>query len=263
MNEITKTDADAKKIGDLYHRAKRGAVESVRLLLQAGSRLAKKKAELGHGEWLPWIEANEDTLGFKEQAAQRLIRAASKYVVNDGFDDDRAVAISREIWGNTPKLPKPQRHDDLETQEDDPDDDGHHYPTDTTASVVRELEASQAHIADLEAARDGDQELEALRAAQRMIVGLESEVQDLKDENARLKARIEELEAALAAKSDDTPKRRGRPPGSKNKPKPIAAEVPVEAEATEPAHEEVRQPAAHELSTGDGLDIPEWLRRTA
>jgi hypothetical protein len=58
----------------------------------------------------------------------------------------------------------------------------------------RELEAKQAHIDELEAAREHDQGLaEKLRAAEMKIVGLESEVEELKAENAKLR---EQLEAA-------------------------------------------------------------------
>jgi hypothetical protein len=58
----------------------------------------------------------------------------------------------------------------------------------------RELEARQAHIDELEAAREHDQGLaEKLRLAEMKIVGLESEVEELKAENAKLR---EQLEAA-------------------------------------------------------------------
>src|SRR5262249_29240950 len=109
--------------------------------------------------------------------------------------------------------------------------------------------ASQAHAAELEAARDDDRDLaEQLRAAQMTIVGLESEVQDLRDENARLKARIEELEGA--------PKRRGRPPGSKNKPKPDEPPAIVVTESGEPVPVDIAA-----VVHADGLDIPDYLKR--
>ena len=82
----------------------------------------------------------------------------------------------------------------------------------------RELEAVQAHAAELEAARDHDGELaEQLQAAKIRITGLESEIAELKQENAELRA---QLEAAKAKPIDATaPKKGGRPKGSKNKPK--------------------------------------------
>ena len=67
-------------------------------------------------------------------------------------------------------------------------------PKRSTSQDQRELEAKQAHIDELEATREHDQGLaEKLRAAEIKIVGLESEVEELKAENAKLR---EQLEAA-------------------------------------------------------------------
>jgi hypothetical protein len=67
-------------------------------------------------------------------------------------------------------------------------------PKRSTSQDRRELEAKQAHIDELEAAREHDQDLaERLRAAEIKIAGLESEVEELKAENKKLR---EQLEAA-------------------------------------------------------------------
>jgi hypothetical protein len=101
-------------------------------------------------------------------------------------------------------------------------------PVTTTAKsipsqVQRELEANQAHIDELETAREHDRDLaEQLQAAKIRITGLESEIAELKQENAELRAQLE----AAKAKPVDAPtptKKRGRPKGSKNKPKPPVA----------------------------------------
>jgi hypothetical protein len=112
---VITADTDAREIGDLYRRAKRSVVDSVRYSLQAGDRLNKKKEKLGHGKWLPWLEANADALGFANPGtAQRLMQVASKYRVDAVFEDEaEAAAICREMWGNSErKLPKPQRDDE-------------------------------------------------------------------------------------------------------------------------------------------------------
>src|SRR5262249_48237466 len=58
-----------------------------------------------HGAWLPWLKQNADVLGFDdERKAQRLMNAASKYDVDDVFDESKAREISRELWGN--KIPR-------------------------------------------------------------------------------------------------------------------------------------------------------------
>src|SRR5258708_5960528 len=70
-------DSDAAEIGKLYRKAKASIVDSVQYLIDAGRRLTAKKDSLKHGEWLPWLEANVDALGFGERSAQLLIRGAA------------------------------------------------------------------------------------------------------------------------------------------------------------------------------------------
>jgi hypothetical protein len=95
--------------------------------------------------------------------------------------------------------------------------------------VDREIEAKQAHIDELETAREHDKDLaEQLRAAEIRIAGLESEIDEVRAERDQLRERVAELEAALAAATGEVkaekPKR-GRPKGSKNKPKAMQAEA--------------------------------------
>jgi len=94
-------DPDALAIGDLYQKARSSIADSVRCLIKAGHRLAKKKDELGHGNWLPWLAANADVLGFDTpRTAQRLIDVASKYDAGVAIEDQQTLAISRQIWGH-------------------------------------------------------------------------------------------------------------------------------------------------------------------
>ena len=92
------------------------------------------------------------------------------------------------------------------------------------AKVQRELDAKDAHINELETARERDNNLaEQLQAAKIKIVGLESEIEELKAENADLRAQLEAaLKATEAKPADAAPRKRGRPKGSKNKPKVVA-----------------------------------------
>jgi hypothetical protein len=153
MNEVIKQDEDAREIGDLYRRARGCAIDSVRHAIQAGVRLADKKKSLAHGQWLPWLEANADVLGFDTpRTAQRLITAASKYDVDVAFDE--APLISREIWGNAQRrLPKPQRDDDLEepdTEDSEADTyqspwDAHGQPGPDDDGMPTEEEADESY----------------------------------------------------------------------------------------------------------------------
>jgi phage N-6-adenine-methyltransferase len=94
-------DKDAIDIGALYRKGCKGMADSVRYMIEAGRRLLAKKAELDHGEWIPWLEANADALGFETRmTATRLMNAAAKCNVDVTFDDQKAIEASRTIWGN-------------------------------------------------------------------------------------------------------------------------------------------------------------------
>ena len=109
MNELAKrlrdtvviVDEEAIEIGDLYRRGRASFVDSVRCLIEAGHRLTAKKDKLPHGEWLPWLAANADALGFETpRTAQHLMVVASKYDAGVAFEQSEAVVISRLIWGH-------------------------------------------------------------------------------------------------------------------------------------------------------------------
>jgi phage N-6-adenine-methyltransferase len=94
-------DHDAITIGNLYRKARASVADSVRYLIEAGQRLAKKKDELGHGNWLPWLEANAEVLGFDDDStARRLMKAGANRALAHDFNEDQALQISREIWGH-------------------------------------------------------------------------------------------------------------------------------------------------------------------
>ena len=93
---IRRHDTDATTIGDLLRKSRGSFVDSVRYAVEAGHRLKAKKAELKQrGEqWLPWLQANTEVLGFgeaPERQAQRLMRAAEKYDAGVVFGEAEAV----------------------------------------------------------------------------------------------------------------------------------------------------------------------------
>jgi ParB family chromosome partitioning protein len=94
-------DQDALAIGALYEQARSSVVGGVHSALAAGRGLIEKKAKLSHGEWMPWLEANSELLGFKDRTARLLIKAAAKWQSTANLDAAEAVEISRLIWGNT------------------------------------------------------------------------------------------------------------------------------------------------------------------
>ena len=68
------------------------------------------------------------------------------------------------------------------------------------AKVQRELDAKDAHINELETARERDNNLaEQLQAARIKIIGLESEIDELKAENAELRSQLEAARRSAGA----------------------------------------------------------------
>ena len=67
MTEIINSeivDNDAIEIGELYQKAGRSLVDSVKYQIECGQRLTEKKATLKHGQWLAWLDSNLGVLGF-------------------------------------------------------------------------------------------------------------------------------------------------------------------------------------------------------
>jgi hypothetical protein len=95
-------DQDAVVIGSLYRKGRAAILDSVKYYLKAGRRLIQKKESMPHGEWVPWLRANADVLGFKHRTtASRLMKAAAANVASThhlkNFD---AIRIDRKLWGN-------------------------------------------------------------------------------------------------------------------------------------------------------------------
>jgi len=90
-------------MGEKYNRSGTAFVDAVRLRLELGEDLRRKKAALGHGNWLPWVEANERVLGFGHETARLLINAAAKFQVDLEYDEATALQIGRQMWGNDKK----------------------------------------------------------------------------------------------------------------------------------------------------------------
>jgi hypothetical protein len=63
-----------------------------------------------HGEWVPWLRANANLLGFKHRTtASRLMKAA---VANDAsthqLSEVEAIRIDRKLWGNLAAATMPE-----------------------------------------------------------------------------------------------------------------------------------------------------------
>jgi hypothetical protein len=103
---VPPSDVDAVEIGNLYRKGGASMIDSVRYRIKAGHRLIAKRDSLNRGEWLPWLQANAEMLGFGVSAANKLMKAASKFVAGYEFDEATALQASRQIWGHGSGQPK-------------------------------------------------------------------------------------------------------------------------------------------------------------
>jgi hypothetical protein len=101
------TDVNAVRIGILWRKSRASMADSVRYAIEAGHLLTAKKDSLEHGEWLPWLEANADTLGFNNRStASRLMKLAKQHGSPDGapahhLNEADVLQINRQIWATT------------------------------------------------------------------------------------------------------------------------------------------------------------------
>src|ERR1700731_3355791 len=103
-------DQDAVAIGSLYRKGREAILDSVKYHLQAGRKLNQKKHSMSHGEWVPWLRANADVLGFKHRTtASRLMKAAAAIDASaHRLDEAEAIRINRRIWGNLAAVTMPE-----------------------------------------------------------------------------------------------------------------------------------------------------------
>ncbi len=137
MTDITlhNADPDAAKIGDLYAQSRGSMVEAMRFAVACGMSLILKQQSLAHGQWLPWLRANADVLGFKDRTANLLMKAATDPQLTadlmGNVDDATALAISRKVWGNAtsrPKAPQCEQAGDVSKVETRIDTKGREQP---------------------------------------------------------------------------------------------------------------------------------------
>jgi hypothetical protein len=114
-NALTNVDIDAVEIGDRYRRLRGSMIDNVREAIAIGERLIAKRNSLNHGEWLPWLEAHTEMLGFSDRTANAMMRAAklvSKSATAADLDSDTALKISRLMWSHPEDRAAPkQRHE--------------------------------------------------------------------------------------------------------------------------------------------------------
>ncbi len=103
-----RSELTANAIGEPFKRAHSSHRDSVQCLLEAGQQLRDTKRGMSHGDWIEWVQANRETLGFGLRTAQRLLNAA-KATATTHLNDEDAAELNRRIWGNLSSEPSAPR----------------------------------------------------------------------------------------------------------------------------------------------------------
>ena len=72
-------------------------VDSANHIIECGRLLVEKKKELGHGNFIPWVEAECE---FSQAAANKMMRASRNSYLTTNLTEEDAIAISRDTWGH-------------------------------------------------------------------------------------------------------------------------------------------------------------------
>jgi phage shock protein A len=158
----------------------KAAEKSEQHYISAGQHLKTLKAQHDDagGKWAEWETFLKEKIGIGKSRASELMQIADGRKTVEQVQADGANRVAKH-----------------EAKKISPLANGENTPAKPILSQVRrEMEAQSEHITELEAAREHDGDLaEQLRAAEIKIIGLESEVKELKAENARLQAELEEI----------------------------------------------------------------------
>lgn len=197
-------------------------------ILEIGRRLNEAKAQLSHGEWLPWLE---EKVEFSEATAQRFMRLAREYenpsLVTDlgaskalqllalpASERDEFIAEKHEVGGQEKTVLEMSKRE--------------------LAQAIKERDEARKKAAEMEKTME-----EQLEAAENRVEGYAKELKAAKEKAAAdmekaqrdidsLKAELEEVAAGPAA---------------------VAVETVVDEEAVKAAAEAAREKTAAELKT--------------
>jgi len=235
--------------------------------IAAGQHLKALKAAHG-GTWVEWEKLLKDKLDIGTGRASELMQIADGRKTVEGLRAEKAESV-RQVRGQVSPL---------RSGETSEPGNGTKPPKSTSTSQdQRELEATQAYAAELEAAREHDGHLaEELQAAKIRMAGLESEIEELRsaapadggnlvDQALKLVSRMSEAERKQFRDrlQQDFPPRRGRPPKE-----PQAETEPLITVAhdngDDPASAEKMKATMTALDAGaDCGPMPDFLRRTS
>jgi N6-adenosine-specific RNA methylase IME4 len=107
VHELRK-DTVAQAIGHEFNKVRDNMLGAMQHYIMCGCMLIDAKATAAHGEWLPWLRANESVLGFDPRNAQKMMALAKKYAVTGKaastphLAEADLIRISRALWGNEP-----------------------------------------------------------------------------------------------------------------------------------------------------------------
>jgi hypothetical protein len=182
-------------IGDLFLQARATHVESVSYLFECGRRLQQKRESLKRGDWLPWLRANEQMLGFGERTAQLLMKAsATNPQLTSDLPPAEAAAINRRIWGNDrPRKPKAISTEAPAPEPASPERPGSATP-DSAVSEQKPHQVETVSSDEDEPERPSDMEALDKEAAENYARERQNSLDKLLDGNDALASAVKEIE---------------------------------------------------------------------
>ena len=88
----------ADTINSEFRKATSSMVESANHIIRCGKLLTEKKEELGHGNFIPWVETECE---FSPRVAQMMMKQSAKAKLASHLTEEDAIALSRDTWGHT------------------------------------------------------------------------------------------------------------------------------------------------------------------
>ena len=181
-----------------------------RALLAIGKRLMEAKAQLRHGEWLPWLR---DKVDISERSAQDFMRIAKEYSESAEIADlgaSKALALLG--------LPASERADFVAEK----------HTVDGVEKSVSEMTAKELKRA-IEERDDARRGMEAMKAraevAEQSREKMEQDMRQLRELNRRAKETVEEKNAALAKAEGDVQTLKEQMEELRSKPVDVAVQI--------------------------------------
>jgi uncharacterized protein (DUF3084 family) len=117
---LAQTVPSAEQINLEYRLSQSKANEAVQHAINCGLMLLQKKADLAHGQWLPWLKEQREAgvIEFTDRTANRYIKIASNPTRVSDLPDQPSIRAALELLSDKPQQDDAQSSLELETEKE-------------------------------------------------------------------------------------------------------------------------------------------------